>query len=362
MSRTALVSLAVLMAIGSAAAQVPASYPADYAKTIEAAGREGKLVIYSNTDSGSAGPVLGDFAAMFPQVRVEYVHINSTPLYDRFRAELAAKADTADLIWASSMDGQVKLAAEGHAATYASPELPALPQWAVWQNQAYGTTYEPIAFVYNKRLVPAADVPHDHSELLALLKGKGAAYKGRITAYDPERVVTGYLLANEDVRNFPQAWDLFGAFGKNAVALRSTADDMMESVIEGEQSIGYGIFASYAHARAERVEELGIVIPRDYVLIMSRVALITANARRPNAAKLFLDYLLSQRGQDVLANRSSLFAIRNDVAGEMTARAVADQIGEKARPIAIGPSLLTALTPEHRREFVEKWRAAMKAQ
>ena len=53
------------------------------------------------------------------------------------------------------MDLQVKLAADGYALTYASPEIPSLPKWAVWKDQAYGTTYEPITFVYNKRLVPA---------------------------------------------------------------------------------------------------------------------------------------------------------------------------------------------------------------
>ena len=57
------------------------------------------------------------------------------------------------------MDLQVKLVADGQAATYPSPEIKSLPKWAVWKEAAYGTTYEPITFVYNKRLVPEGDVP-----------------------------------------------------------------------------------------------------------------------------------------------------------------------------------------------------------
>ncbi len=81
-------------------------------------------------------------------------------------------------------------------------------------NLAYGTTYEPIAFVYNKRLVPeGGHVPKDHTDLLKLLEAKTDFYKGKITAYDPERSGVGYLFCNEDIKDFPQA-DLFKAMGK----------------------------------------------------------------------------------------------------------------------------------------------------
>jgi iron(III) transport system substrate-binding protein len=358
----AVAAAVVIAGVVSAAPQVPPGYPADYAKVIEAANREGKLVVYSTTDSAAAAQLLRDFAELYPLVPVDYIEVSSGELYKRFLAEVTAGADTADLLWASSMDGQVKLADAGYAATYASPELAALPKWAVWRNQAYGTTYEPVTFVYNKKLLPAADVPHDHPALLALLNGKAAAYKNKITAYDPERSGVGYLLANQDVKNFPQAWELFRAFGKSAIKLQASAADIMEGVIQGEQTIGYGVFGSYAMARAKRAPDLGIVMPKDYALILSRVALITAEPRRPNAAKLFLDYLLSQRGQSIIASRADLYAMRSDVPGETTAQHVAELIGDNARPIPIGPDLLTHLTAENGREFAKKWQAAMKGQ
>ncbi len=362
MSRIFATAAAVVVCVASAQAQAPQGYPADYAQVIEAANREGKLVVYSTTDTAAAAQLLRDFAELYPRLRVDYIDLNSGELYNRFLAEVAAGADTADLLWASSMDGQVKLASQGHAMTYASPELPSLPKWAVWQNQAYGTTYEPVTFVYNKELLPAADVPHDRAALLALLNAKPAAYKGRITAYDPEKSGTGYLFANEDIRNSPQVWDLFRAFGKSSIKLHTSAAAMMDGVISGEQTIGYGVFGSYALARSKKAPDLGIVMPTDYALIISRVALIAAKAKRPNAAKLFLDYLLSQRGQDVIANRADLYSMRTDVPGVATAQRVAELIGDKARPIPVSADLLALQTEEHRREFSKKWQAAMKGQ
>src|SRR5499426_16674 len=162
--------IATVLALGSSAqAQVPPGYPADYAKIVEAAKKEAKVVIYSTTDAVAANPLIKDFEALYPGIKVEYSDLNSTELYNRFIAEAAAGSGTADVLWSSAMDLQVKLVADGQALTYESPEIPSLPKWAVWQNQAYGTTYEPITFVYNKRLVPADDVAQDHSALLKLL-------------------------------------------------------------------------------------------------------------------------------------------------------------------------------------------------
>jgi len=126
----------VLAGVMGARAQVPQGYPADYAKIVEAANREGKLVVYSTTDSAAAGQLLRDFAELYPLLRVDYCDLGSGELYSRFAAEVAAGAETADLLWASSMDGQVKLANEGHAATYVSPELAWLPKWAVWRKSS----------------------------------------------------------------------------------------------------------------------------------------------------------------------------------------------------------------------------------
>ncbi len=118
----AFISTALLFG-ACAHAQVPQGYPADYAKIVEAAKKEGKVVIYSTTDAVAANPLVKDFEALYPGIKVEYSDLNSTELYNRFIAEAAANNGTADVLWSSAMDLQVKLVADGQAATYASPEI-----------------------------------------------------------------------------------------------------------------------------------------------------------------------------------------------------------------------------------------------
>src|SRR6185295_20217524 len=106
------------------AAQVPAGYPADYAQVVAAAKKEGKVVVYSALDTKAATPLIKDFSALYPDVKVEYNDMNSTEIYNRFIAEVASGQGSADVVWSSAMDLQVKLVDEGNAATYASPETP----------------------------------------------------------------------------------------------------------------------------------------------------------------------------------------------------------------------------------------------
>ena len=127
--------IATALAFGTGAqAQVPEGYPADYAKIVEAAKKEGKVVIYATTDAVAANPLIKDFEALYPGIKVEYSDLNSTELYNRFIAEAAANNGTADVLWSSAMDLQVKLVADGQAASYPSPEIKALPKWAVWKD------------------------------------------------------------------------------------------------------------------------------------------------------------------------------------------------------------------------------------
>jgi iron(III) transport system substrate-binding protein len=358
---SATIIAAALSLAGSAFAQAPAGYPADYSKIVDAAKKEGKLVIYSTTDAVSANPLVKDFEATYPGIKVEYSDLNSTELYNRFIAEAAANNGTADLLWSSAMDLQVKLVNDGQGLAYPSPEIKSLPKWAVWKDSAYGTTYEPTAIVYNKRLVPEADVPKDHTALLKLLNDKPDAYKGKVTAYDPERSGVGYLFCNEDVKNFPAAWDLFKAMGKTGAKFYTSAGAMMERVASGEHTIAYGIFGSYGLARSRKDPNLGVVLPSDYTMVTSRVAFISKGAKSPNAAKLFLDYMLSKRGQEVVA-KADLYSLRSDIEGEATLTAVTKLIGDKARPVPIDQTLLETLDQTKRLAFLSKWQKAKKGE
>src|SRR3981189_299100 len=83
--------------------------------------QEGKLVVYSTTDASLVAPLLKDFAALYPKLTLEYNDMNSTELYNRLISEAAAGSGSADFLWSSAMDLQMKLANDAYALAYASP-------------------------------------------------------------------------------------------------------------------------------------------------------------------------------------------------------------------------------------------------
>lgn len=362
--RKTVLTVVVLLAVmpGLARAQAPEGYPAGYKEIVLAAQKEGKLVVYATTDSASAEPLLKDFKTLYKFLGVEYNDLNSTELYSRFISEAAAGAGSADLLWSSAMDLQMKLVADGYTQAYESPEISKVPAWSVAEKSAYGTTLEPLVFVYNRRLLPAEVVPQSHADLARLMKEKAEVFKGKVATYDAEKSGVGFMLITQDFINWPQFWDLATAFGKSGAKYYTSAGAMIEKVTSGEHLVAYNIFGSYALLRQKKDQTIGIVYPKDYALGLSRIAFIPKAARHPNAARLFLDYLLSKRGQTVMANQSLLHAVRVDVEGEATASALGKELGDKLRPIPVSAKLLDYLAPGKRLEVLTRWKQTARGQ
>lgn len=340
--------------------QVPPDYPAQYAAIIAAAEEEGKLVIHSTTDISVAAPLIDDFQALYPRIDVQYQDMNSNDLYNGYLSDLLASPSTADVLWSSAMDLQLQLANAGQAQAYDSPEIAAIPAWAIWKNLAFGTTFEPIVIVYNKRLLQPDEIPRTHADLAHLLTEKRDRFAGKVVTYNIERSALGFLLATQDERASGDFWPLINALGGVGAHLVPTTEAILTRIAKADALIGYDAIGSYAFIESKKDPALGYVYPGDHTLVITRVMLIGQKAASPNAAKLWVDYLLSKRGQTVLANRANLFSLRTDVDGANSAAALTKTLGQSARPIPLGPDLLAASSnPTKRLAFLRQWQQAI---
>ncbi len=336
----------------------PASDPA----VVEAAKKEGRLIVYSSTDQASAQALLDDFRRLYPFIQIEYNDLGTQAIYDRFVSETAAGARSADLLWSSAMELQVKLALEGYALPYDSPEAKNWPANARLENLAYGTTLEPAVVVYNRRFLRPGEVPSTREGLARLLQEP--RMRGRVATWDPERSAVGFTILKADYDQYPAFQDLARAFGRAQVALYSSTGAAFEKVISGEHYLAYGFFGSYALLRQRTVKDLEIVYLTDGTVAIQRVALISRRAAHPNAAKLFLYYLLSLRGQNLMAYTALIFARRETVVGEATPQALYRAVGGKDKVYAIPVSreILKNLDPAERMRFLTFWRQAVRGQ
>jgi len=338
--------------------KIPSGYPAGYAAVIAAAEQEGKLVIHSTTDLALAAPLVEGFQALYPRIEVRFQDMNSSDLYEGYLHDVLTTPTTADVLWSSAMDLQFRLVAAGHIQPYDSPEAAALPAWARWKNIAFGTTYEPVAIVYNKQQLAANEVPETHADLARLLTEQRSRFAGKVVTYNIERSGLGFLLATQDAAASNEFWPLATALGAVGAKGVATTDAMLTRVSRGEDLIGYNALGSYARIAAARDPKLGYVLPRDYTLVVTRVLTIGKKAANPNAARLWVDYVLSKQGQATLAKKSGLLPVRTDL--EAAADAPIKALVPNARPIALEAEIAsTVADPAKRLAFLQQWQRAV---
>lgn len=315
--------------------------------------REGALRIDAAVDLSVMEDLLEAFKAHHPQIALEFRRMSSSALYQTFLREMKAGSTTADILISPAMDLQFKLVNDGFALPYASPHTSNLPAWAVWKSRAYAICTDSLVFLYNKKRMPPADVPHSHLELTELLRRKPEFYKGRITSYDPATSGTGYLYYTQDLLLSHDTLDFVQAVGGTDPHFYASGGDVLPRVTTGEHLLAYNMIHSYMAQSLASRPDLGIVYPDDYTLTVARTAFVPITARHPSAGKLMLDFLLSEIGQLHFAQQQML-PVRQDIQVNWKAPPV-----DVVRRIHFGPALLAGLDTYRRRRVLDEWRRTL---
>ncbi|WAX93273.1 ABC transporter substrate-binding protein [Aminobacter sp. NyZ550] len=314
-----------------------------------------RLVVHGATDIEAMEPLIRDFQATARGIAVDYSDFVTNDLYRDADAACRTGTSAADVLLSSSVDQLVKLANDGCALSHVSAETAAVPDWANWRNEVFGFTFEPSVIIYNRDFVPLEDVPRGHAALADLLRFRLDYYRGRVGTYDLRQSGIGYLLAFLDAQQASTTYGrLLESLSRAAPVLRCCNNAVLSELASGNVYIGYNILGSYAYAAARRNPKLGIVLPRDYTLILSRGAMVPMGARQKRLAESFIDYLLSDRGQQVAEREAFFFSRKGTIPPNVDGpqSLVSSGIG---RPIHIGPALLAAQDQLQRARFIDDW-------
>ena len=265
---------------------------------VAAAKKEGQVLIYTSLIVEQiVRPLIKAFQSYVPGVDVKYVRADSTALVVRLTNEARANRTQAD-IW-HMVEGVGPLIDAGIAAPIDLPSAKALPATYADPNRRWVATNLALrSLAYNTKLVPPAQAPKSYADLIEpRFKGKfvwnpnsvsGAyGFIGTVLKHMGEEKGLAYLraLAKQDITPVP-------------MAIRAVLD----RVIAGEYAIGLEMNGSHAYISAGMGAPVAWV-PLDPVSLMLQVAGVTAKAQHPNAARLFIDFMISRAGQEVFRER-----------------------------------------------------------
>ena len=285
-----------LMAAGDLAAQSK--------EVVEGARKEGQLVFYSGMPIPDAQAILSALEKKYPFIKTTFYRATGPALVSRIQTEQRAGTHVWDVMNSTGFEPYVLLE-QGYFAKYESSERKHFPEGHKDNDGMWATMYTtPMIVSYNSKLVSAADLPKDYTDLLNL------KWKGRLGMDSSDFEWYANL---RKVWGAEKAQKFLDGLKKQDVRLVQGRALLTELLSGGEIAMLVNNFlqnAIEAKRKGSPVEFLAL----DPVVSAAGLVGINRLAPHPNAAKLFVDFVLSREGQELIV-KTDRSSVRKDVAG-----------------------------------------------
>ncbi len=271
---------------------------------VDKAKEEGKLVAYLAMNAADAVTVQATFEKKFPQIKVDLVRAGAPAMLQRVLTEYRGGKIFADVVLGFGFIhyelGQKKLLAR-----YDSPERQNyVPQFK--DKAGFWTNVIPIVhtIAYNPKMLQPAELPVRYTDLL-LPKWKGKAGMNSNNIMFLAAMMTHFGKEN--------GMDFLQRLAAQEPQVRGGGTLLTTLVAAGEFPLAFSINEN----NVENFKQRGA--PIDWVRLADPLygelvpIGIMVGAPHPNAARVFVDYVLSKEGQELFRNLGKLPA-RSDVA------------------------------------------------
>ena len=271
-------------------------------KLLEGAKKEGEIVWFTSMPLDQSQPVADAFQKKYPFIKVTLFRSGGGALINRILTEARAGKYSFDVVGGKGEMIQ-GFKEKNLLASYRSPETSMIDP-DLFDKDGYWYVYYVVSNVlgYNTKLVKKEDVPTTYDALL------NPKWKGGTISMDNE----GYLI----LQGLISAWGREKAvsFMKRLAAQDPVLTRGNTERVTFAGAGQYPLVIGYAHT-VEREKFKGA--PIDWVPLEPSVVeidplMIGSNAPHPNGARIFLDYLISKDGQEMLLEFQRV-PVRRDV-------------------------------------------------
>jgi iron(III) transport system substrate-binding protein len=287
----------------AAAAQAAVSQPTAvapqldqaYATLYPAAKQEGKLVLYGVGTPDLYEPVRAGFAKHFPGIELQGVDQRGRDSREKIVAEQQSKNYVADVV-ISGTDTQAELVSLGLTEAYQPAEIGnALPGLVPAGGAMSPRTLTIFTIAINTTLVPPDQEPKKWQDVL------DPKWKGKLAMDDPRGSGPGgTILSGID---YVYGQEIEQKLADQQPFFATQAGPIWTALNRGE----YAIFLSGGHPDLIANRKAGAPVkqirPVEGVGVTPIGQSLLKNAPHPNAAKLWIEWSLSEEGQSLLADQ-----------------------------------------------------------
>jgi iron(III) transport system substrate-binding protein len=306
-----------LAALGGAAL-FPRRAAADEAALLEGARKEGTLTWYIAQVDGETAEVMGRaFTAHYPGVKVSVIRTTGQVAYERLTQDLKNNAPQCDVFGTTDISHMPALMKRNELAQFVPDNAKALaPAFKGLGEDGwyYPTSSTLMLIIYNTQKIKPEEAPKNWTDLL------DPKLKGRVAFGHP--AFSGYVGCWTLEMRTLYGWQYFDKLAKNNPRIGRSGNDPITLLNAGECNAGLGPLATTLLS-ASKGNPLAVQYPTDGSLLCIGPSAVLARAPHPNAARLFMNWLLSQEYAQICAD-TFVTPVREDVNFKPGAKPLSD--------------------------------------
>jgi iron(III) transport system substrate-binding protein len=250
----------------------------------------GKLVLYTSQPNTDAQQTIDAFKARHPKVDASFVRDGTPRVLAKLRAEIEAGGPQADVLLIADSVTMEGLKKEGRLLAHERADVSAYPAGTHDpQKHWFATKLITTGIVYN------AKAPFKPASWTDLLKPEA---KGQVVMPSPLNSGAALIHAATLTGNLPGGWRYYEGLKGNGALAGGGNGDILKSVAGGEKL--FGVIVDFMPIREKaKGAPVEFVFPQEGVSAVTEPAAILQGTKNPDAAKAFIDFLLSKEGQEL---------------------------------------------------------------
>ncbi len=293
-------------ALAIAAAPVRAQMPAWEQQLYDAAKKEKQFTVYTaHYDTETIADLCLAFDKKYPGVKCNFVRTTAQVAFQRFQQDMQANLAVASVFSSTDVSHYPDLKKRGLLMTYQPHNLAkmvdSLKQYNDKDNDYWVTASALVVIAYNNSLVSEKDAPKKWTDLL------DPKWKDKVSIGHP--AFSGYVGTWTVLMRKLYGWDYFEKLEKNKPQIGRSINDTVTMLNSKERWVAAGPEATTLLSR-DKGNPLSVIYPSDGTLLMVSLTGIPKNAPAPNAAKLFVEFMLEKEAAEVQVKNHQLSVIK----------------------------------------------------
>jgi len=264
-------------------------------KIIDGAKKEGELAWWSTIAQDQSQKIIEEFMKLYPFIKATYWRSGSVGLHNKILIESRAGQATWDVVSQTTPEFIFELKQKKLIASYDSPERSRFSA-DLKDREGYwtGTYALPTGLGFNTQQVKREEAPKSYNDLL------DPRWKSGKISIDDENYEL--LVGLEQAWGKDRAVQYLKALAAQLPTVGRGATQRTQMLAAGEfpLAISYTHTVEWSKSQGNTVDWVNL----EPVVIKFDGIMIGAKAPHPNAAKLFIDFFLSQQGQKLLQSFS----------------------------------------------------------